>query len=314
MRRLLCVIAAASLVVSSVGSTLAVEPVQTPPPIVEPTPSVEPAPSIEPAASPSTEPADAATIPSPTVSAPAAGSSAPKPAGGATSADPTGRWIVVLKKGTNAAVAVKDRGRNLGFKADRTFSHALRGFSAKLDRAQVAALRRDPAVALIVPDEKIQAEAQLIPTGIYRMGARTSSIARIDGVDQRVNADVAIVDTGITMVPDLNVVGGYNCSTTNRAAWRDVYGHGTHVAGTVGAIDNGDGVVGVAPGVRQAAPDRRRRDKGLELEAVLHLGGCPDAERVVTPDEGVVQERGLDLALEVFASRGRWRGEGRASP
>jgi hypothetical protein len=250
MRRLLCVIAAASLVVSSVGSTLAVEPVQTPAPIVEPTPSVEPAPSIEPAASPSTEPADAATIPSPTVSAPAAGSSAPKPAGGATSADPTGRWIVVLKKGTNAAVAVKDRGRNLGFKADRTFSHALRGFSAKLDRAQVAALRRDPAVALIVPDEKIQAEAQLIPTGIYRMGARTSSIARIDGVDQRVNADVAIVDTGITMVPDLNVVGGYNCSTTNRAAWRDVYGHGTHVAGTVGAIDNGDGVVGVAPGVR----------------------------------------------------------------
>ena len=27
-------------------------------------------------------------------------------------------------------------------------------------------------------------------------------------------------------------------------------GHGTHVAGTVGAIDNGSGVVGVAPGVR----------------------------------------------------------------
>ena len=253
MRRLLCVIAAASLVMSSVGSTLAVEPVQTPEPVFEPTPSVEPSPSVEPAASASTEPAAAtATIPSPTAAAtPAASGPAPKPApGGATSADPTGRWIVVLKNGTNTAVAVKDRGRSLGFKADRTFSHALRGFSAKLDRGQVAALRRDPAVALVVPDEKIQAEAQLIPTGISRMGARTSSIARIDGVDQRVNADVAIVDTGIAMVPDLNVVGGYDCSTTNRAAWRDVYGHGTHVAGTVGAIDNGDGVVGVAPGVR----------------------------------------------------------------
>jgi hypothetical protein len=50
--------------------------------------------------------------------------------------------------------------------------------------------------------------------------------------------------------PDLNVVGGYNCSTSNPAAWTDGNGHGTHVAGTVGALDNGIGVVGVAPGVR----------------------------------------------------------------
>ncbi|HSJ60602.1 MAG TPA: S8 family serine peptidase, partial [Jiangellaceae bacterium] len=60
-----------------------------------------------------------------------------------------------------------------------------------------------------------------------------------------------IVDTGIqTNHPDLNVVGGYNCSTTNRSAWRDVQGHGTHVAGIVGAKDNTSGVVGVAPGAR----------------------------------------------------------------
>jgi hypothetical protein len=31
--------------------------------------------------------------------------------------------------------------------------------------------------------------------------------------------------------------------------WHDDHGHGTHVAGTVGAADNGSGVVGVAPGV-----------------------------------------------------------------
>ncbi len=61
---------------------------------------------------------------------------------------------------------------------------------------------------------------------------------------------MAIVDTGIAYHPDLNVAGGYNCSTSDRTAWRDVEGHGTHVAGTVGALDNAIGVVGVAPGAR----------------------------------------------------------------
>ena len=64
------------------------------------------------------------------------------------------------------------------------------------------------------------------------------------------DADVAIVDTGIAYHPDLNVAGGYNCSTTDPTAWRDKNHHGTHVAGTVAALDNGIGVVGVAPGAR----------------------------------------------------------------
>src|SRR4029079_12344319 len=38
-------------------------------------------------------------------------------------------------------------------------------------------------------------------------------------------------------------------SSSNRGLWRDVNRHGTHVAGTVGAKDDGGGVVGVAPGV-----------------------------------------------------------------
>ena len=83
------------------------------------------------------------------------------------------------------------------------------------------------------------------------MDAPRNTTARIDGSDERVNADVAIFDTGIDKShPDLNVVGGYNCSSSTRTAWGDGNGHGTHVAGTVGALDNGTGVVGVAPGVR----------------------------------------------------------------
>jgi subtilisin family serine protease len=126
----------------------------------------------------------------------------------------------------------------------------LRGLTARLSKAQVRALRRDPAVLQVVPDERIELAAQLIPTGINRISGRLSRAARIDGVDVRVDADVAIVDTGIAKGADLNVVGGYNCSTADRTLWRDVHGHGTHVAGIAGAIDNKTGVVGVAPGVR----------------------------------------------------------------
>jgi subtilisin family serine protease len=169
------------------------------------------------------------------------------------SADPSGRWIVVLEPGTDAPAAANRQGRRIGFRAERTYRTAVRGYAARLDGRQVATLRADPTVAQVVPDERIELTAQVIPTGISRIGDMGSVVSRIDGVDgpeERVDADVAIVDTGIASVPDLNVAGGYGCSNSKTTIWIDNNGHGTHVAGTVGAIDNGTGVVGVAPGVR----------------------------------------------------------------
>jgi subtilisin len=185
----------------------------------------------------------------PAASAQAAGPGAsPTDAG---RADPAGRYIVVLRKDA-ALKAVRDRHtRQDGTHADRSFSKVLKGFAGKLSGDQVRALRADPDVAAVVPDELVELAAQSIPTGVSRIGGRLSSVARIDGVDQRVDADVAIVDTGIDKThPDLNVAGGINCSSADPNAWQDDNHHGTHVAGTVGAIDNGSGVVGVAPGVR----------------------------------------------------------------
>ena len=165
--------------------------------------------------------------------------------------DVAGRYIVILDAGTNTSATVERMGRQKGIKAERTFGKTIRGFSARLDSKQRKALESDPSVVVVVPDEVIEVESQHTPMGIRRVLTKSNTIARLNGVDERVDADVAIVDTGIqTNHPDLNVVGGYNCSTTNRSAWRDVQGHGTHVAGTVGAKDNTTGVVGVAPGVR----------------------------------------------------------------
>ena len=164
--------------------------------------------------------------------------------------DPTGRWIVLLRDGASVDAA-GTRARRMGVAVDHTFRNVLHGYSAKLDPDPGRHAARRPGRRGLVPDEVISLEAQTTPRGVRRVFAPKNPISRIDGIDQRVDADVAIVDTGIDKDhPDLNVVGGVNCSTSNRAAWDDGNGHGTHVAGIVGALDNGIGVVGVAPGVR----------------------------------------------------------------
>ena len=96
---------------------------------------------------------------------------------------------------------------------------------------------------------------EIMPTGIQRVFAPDNPALDIDGADDaRVDVDVAVIDTGIQLDhPDLNVVGGTNCVTffaTCGSGWSDGNGHGTHVAGTIGALDNGVGVVGIAPGAR----------------------------------------------------------------
>lgn len=160
------------------------------------------------------------------------------------------RWIVVLKKGSDVDEATT-KAKGLGVKPDHAFKSAVHGYAATLTGPQVAELRADPSVAAVVPDAIVTLAGQSTPTGVERVSGPGSLVANVDGTDDRVDADVAILDTGIDPThPDLNVAGGFNCATSDPAAWQDVHGHGTHVAGTVGALDNGFGVVGVAPGVR----------------------------------------------------------------
>ena len=179
-----------------------------------------------------------------------------QPAGGAgavgpsAKADPSGRWIVVYRDAADQAAA-DARAKGRGIAMDRRYRAALKGYAARLNATQLAQVRADPAVAFVEPDGIVRAEGQSIPRGVRRIDGPRSTIAGIDGSDERVDADVAIFDTGIDKShPDLNVVGGYNCTSSTRSAWGDGNGHGTHVAGTVGALDNGIGAVGVAPGVR----------------------------------------------------------------
>lgn len=152
---------------------------------------------------------------------------------------------------------------------DNLYTSAVGGFSARLTTAQIAAISADPAVSAVLPDEPVSlgdltaADAagglhmtanptERVQPGVRRIGARSAALMTLTGNGTReVNADVALIDTGVQRDhPDLNVVGGYNCTSRDHTKWDDTNGHGTHVAGIVGALDNRIGVTGVAPGVR----------------------------------------------------------------
>lgn len=134
------------------------------------------------------------------------------------------------------------------------FNKSMRGFSAKVPAAVAARLaQNNPDIAYYEKDQPVFAfqsqPAQQVPWGITRVNG---------GVDGT-GLTAWVIDTGIQLDhPDLNVD---TTRSTDFAADRCVFiwcfddgdnggvdgnGHGTHVAGTIGARDNGIGVVGVA--------------------------------------------------------------------
>lgn len=172
---------------------------------------------------------------------------------------PEGSYVVVLKPGTaNVPATAASLGRAHGGTVGFVYEHALRGFSVRAPAQAAAAIARNPLVAYVEADQQFTISSQTVPTGIQRIFAPGNANIDIDGVDdKRVDIDVAVIDTGIDLDhPDLNVVGSTNCVSKSPfgascgSGGDDGNGHGTHVAGSIAAIDDGNGVVGVAPGAR----------------------------------------------------------------
>ena len=168
-------------------------------------------------------------------------------------------YIVVLDAGAqNVPAVAADLARAHGGQVGFIYQQAIKGFSITVGPQGAAAIARNPQVAYVEADQVVSITAQTIPTGIQRIFTDDNANIDIDGSDDlRVDVDVAVIDTGIDLDhPDLNVFRSTNCSGGSPfrqscgSGGDDDHGHGTHVAGTIGALDNGIGVVGVAPGAR----------------------------------------------------------------
>lgn len=120
--------------------------------------------------------------------------------------------------------------------------------------AKVFAYPKPPSPPGRDKDKEPSQPAQEIPWGIERINA-TGAWSVSDGFSGGV-IEVAIIDTGIDRDhPDLkdNIAWGVSVLngriSTKPNSYQDRNGHGTHVAGTIAAINNEIRVVGVAPAV-----------------------------------------------------------------
>ncbi len=128
-------------------------------------------------------------------------------------------------------------------------------------------IEEDIEVQIFIPFKgRIVTKSQIIPWGISRIGAD-----KVWHVTQGENVKVAIIDTGIAYEhPDLrrNIRGGINILKPLFPPY-DHNGHGTHVAGTIGAVNNQLGVVGVAPRANIYAVKAFNKDGTAKLSDII---------------------------------------------
>ena len=148
-----------------------------------------------------------------------------------------GAYIVVLHEGADprsvAAVA--------GIHPRHVYTAALNGFSAALNAGQLAALRHNPHVAYVEQDQEVRATQTAVPWNLDRIDQRNLPL---NGVYSPIGAPgtgvhAYVIDTGI--YPSHTQFGGRanNVYDATGGTGLDCNGHGTHVAGILGATSYG---------------------------------------------------------------------------
>jgi subtilisin family serine protease len=178
-----------------------------------------------------------------------------------TAAETPHSYIVVLKDGVvDPGAAALAQQSAYGFTASKVYRHAVNGYAATMTASQAQRVQANPNVDFVTmgrtfqkPQESQSPGTQKTPFWRQRIAGTDSDVRRsLDNGPDRINVNVAVIDSGIDAThPDLNVKGGVDCqsgSPVDVAHPVDVLGHGTFVAGVIGARNNRLGVVGTAPG------------------------------------------------------------------
>ena len=166
------------------------------------------------------------------------------------------------------------------------YSQSINGVTLQASERELALLKGDSRIAYIEQD-------QIVSLGPPKVAAKPGGggstpqetpwgITRVNGVSSYAGSGVAwIIDTGIDLDhPDLNVDASRSVSFLtggpSAASPEDENGHGSHVAGTIGAINNSIGVIGVAPGATVIAVRVLNRQGSGTISGVIagvdHVG------------------------------------------
>ncbi|MFP8951741.1 S8 family serine peptidase [Natrialbaceae archaeon A-arb3/5] len=232
--------------------------------------------------------------------------------------EPPERYVVGLEAGTSTANVVEDEAtlyRSLQFESAGSVLVGEFDEDARQDletRSDVRYVERDHVRRPMVRSSTESADAvdladeQKSPWGVERIGA-TAFHGSNEGDG---GASVAVLDSGVDPEHESLEVsdgeafaecGGASCA----AEWDDETGHGTHCAGTIGALDNGTGVVGAVPGADICALKVLAGDgSGYDSDIAAAIEWCADNDIDVInlslggSDEAQVLEDALAYAYE----------------
>ena len=201
----------------------------------------------------------------------------------------------------------------------RDYRNSIHGFSVRISPEGLARMQaRNPHIAYCEPDRIITlgpppgkgpggggTESEQTPWGVQRVFGVSSNpsyaVPNYTGPNQ-----AWIIDTGIDLDhPDLNVNGNKSINLVSQGrntGPEDLNGHGTHVAGTIAALRNDAGVVGVAPGASVVAVrvlDRNGSGSWSDVLAGIDYVACHAANNdVANMSLGGSQSDAIDQAVE----------------
>ncbi|WKA57845.1 S8 family serine peptidase [Planococcus shenhongbingii] len=143
------------------------------------------------------------------------------------------------------------------------------------DQQSIESASIDSSIEYIEEDHLVKAAGQMQTWGYKQIKANTASKIGYTGKGVK----IAVVDSGINNKhPDLKIAGGVS-KISGLTAFADKLGHGTHVAGIIGAQNNSIGTVGVAP------------DASLYSIRVLSDEGFGDMTDVIAGIEWAIEQK-----------------------